>query len=61
LTPKRLAKGHKTAFEGLLLVNPMHPTLIGLQGLKNGQRKTRTWRVLGLGFRLSLFSQNAKD
>ena len=42
-------EGLKRGFKGLLLVNPMHPTWIGLQGLENGQRKTRTWRVLGLG------------
>jgi hypothetical protein len=60
LTTKGLAKGLKRAFKGLFLVNPMHPMLKGLQGLKGGQRKTRTWRVLGLGFRLSLFGQNAK-
>jgi len=45
LTTKGLAKGLKTAFNGLFLVNPMHPMLKDLQGLKSGQEKTRTWRV----------------
>jgi len=49
LTTKGLAKGLKTAFKGLFLVNPMHPTWRGLQGLKSGQEKTRTWRVLVSG------------
>jgi len=45
LTTKGLAKGLKSGFKGLFLVNPMHPMPKGLQGLKSGQRKTRTWRV----------------
>jgi len=39
LTTKRLAKGLKTAFEGLFLINPMHPMYKGLQGLKTGKKK----------------------
>jgi hypothetical protein len=39
LNPKGLAKGLKRAFKGLLLVNPMHPMLKGLQGLKTGKKK----------------------
>jgi len=39
LTTKGLAKGLKTAFKGLFLVNPMHPTWWGLQWLKSGQEK----------------------
>ena len=29
----------KRAFKGALLVNPMHPTWLGLQGLKTGKKK----------------------
>ena len=29
----------KRAFKGLFLVNPMHPTWLGLQGLKTGKKK----------------------
>jgi hypothetical protein len=39
LTTKGLAKGLKTAFNGLFLVNPMHHTWCGLQGLKTGKEK----------------------
>jgi hypothetical protein len=39
LTTKGLCKGLKTAFKGLFLVNPMHPTWWGLQGLKTGKKK----------------------
>jgi hypothetical protein len=39
LTTKGLAKGLKWAFKGLFLVNPMHPMLKGLQGLKTGKEK----------------------
>jgi len=39
LTIKGLCKGFKRAFKGLLLVNPMHPTWLGLQGLKTGKEK----------------------
>jgi len=39
LTTKGLAKGLKRVLEGLLLVNPMHPMLKGLQGLKTGKKK----------------------
>jgi len=45
LTTKGLGKGLKRAFKGLLLVNPMHPMLKGLQGLKSGQRKTARRRL----------------
>jgi hypothetical protein len=39
LTTKGLAKGLKKGFKGLFLVNPMHPTWWGLQGLKTGNKK----------------------
>jgi len=39
LTTKGLCKGLKRAFKGLFLVNPMHPTWSGLQGLKRGNKK----------------------
>jgi len=39
LTTKGLSKGLKRGLEGLLLVNPMHPTWWGLQGLKTGKKK----------------------
>jgi len=39
LTTKGLAKGLKRSFKGLFFVNPMHPTLKGLQGLKTGKKK----------------------
>ena len=39
MTTKGLAKGLRTAFKGLLLVNLMHPTWLGLQGLKTGKKK----------------------
>jgi hypothetical protein len=32
-------EGLKRWLEGLLLVNPMHPMLKGLQGLKKGKKK----------------------
>jgi len=39
LTTKGLGKGLKRGFKGLFLVNPMHPMLKGLQGLKTGNKK----------------------
>jgi hypothetical protein len=39
LTQKIPLEGLKRAFKGLLLVNPMHPMLKGLQGLKTGNKK----------------------
>jgi hypothetical protein len=39
LTTKGLAKGLKTAFKGLFLVNPMHPIWLGLKGLKTDKKK----------------------
>jgi len=39
LTQKMPLEGLKRGLEGLLLVNPMHPTWLGLQGLKTGKEK----------------------
>jgi len=39
LTQKIPLEGLKRGFKGLFLVNPMHPTWLGLQGLKTGKEK----------------------
>ena len=39
MTTKGLAKWLRGGLEGLVLVNPMHPMLKGLQGLKKGKKK----------------------